>query len=151
MRRWKRYRDHGALALCIPKYRGRLITIERKLKVGLAGVGGLDRGSRYGVLFNGHPRTEVTAICDLDKQALNHTKTALGLKSSQCFQDYDDFVKADFDIVFIGTPMDVHAQEAIVAHTSTAKGHYNSSLSDDQLYWEIRSGPLKDSREFLEP
>ena len=82
----------------------------KKLKVGH--VGGR---IVYGHLFNDHPRTEVAAICDINRGALEKARRALGLKESQCFQDYDRFLKVDLDIVFIGTPIPFHAEQAIKA------------------------------------
>jgi len=87
----------------------------RKLKVGLVGMGGLRRGAGYGYLFNAHPRTEVAAVCDINREALEKAKGMFGLSASQCFDNYDDFVKADLDIVFLGTPIPVHAEQAIKA------------------------------------
>jgi len=86
-----------------------------KLKVGLVGVGGLARGTGYGNVFNNHPRTQVAGICDLDRQALEKARKAFDLKKSQAFENYDDFVKADLDIVFLGTPIPVHADQAVKA------------------------------------
>jgi predicted dehydrogenase len=87
----------------------------RKLKVGLVGMGGLKRGTGYGWLFNAYTRTKVVAACDIDREALEKARGELGLKQSQCFQDYDEFIKADIDIVFIGTPIPVHAEQSIKA------------------------------------
>jgi len=87
----------------------------RKLKVGLVGMGGLRRGTGYGYLFNSYPRTQVTAACDINPEALENAKEELGLRSSQCFQDYDEFVKTDLDIVFVGTPIPLHADQSIKA------------------------------------
>jgi len=86
-----------------------------KLEVGLVGVGGLARGTGYGYVFNTHPRTEVAGICDLDRGSLEKARKAFGLKSSQCYQNYDDFVKSDLDIVMIGTPIPVHVEQTIKA------------------------------------
>lgn len=82
----------------------------RRLKVGH--VGGR---TGYAHLFNIHPGTELVAICDIDRGALERSRRALGLKSSQCFQNYDDFLKVDMDIVVIGTPIPFHAEQSIKA------------------------------------
>ena len=84
----------------------------KKLKVGLAGAG---RGSAYGNLFNAHPSTEVTAICDIDEESLEKVAREFNLKDSSCFQNYDEFINADIDIVFIGTPIPFHASQTIKA------------------------------------
>jgi len=86
----------------------------RKLKVGH--VGGR---TVYTHLFKANPRTEVVAICDIDPVALERAKSALGLSESQCFRDYDEFLKkADMDIVVIGTPIPLHAEQSIKAMES---------------------------------
>lgn len=82
----------------------------RKLRVGHVG-GRLG----YARLFNSHPRTETVALCDLDPQALERSRSALGLSESQCFSNYDDFLKTDLDIVFIATPIPFHAEQSIKA------------------------------------
>jgi len=88
----------------------------KKLKVGLVGFrGGRGRGGGYGELFNSHPRTEVAAICDINQNCLEEGAKYLGLKDSNCFQSYDDFVNSDIDIVFIGTPIPFHASQSIKA------------------------------------
>jgi len=83
-----------------------------KLRVGLVGVG---RGTAYGFQFRNHARTEVSAICDVNPEVLEQMRATFGLKSSQAFRNYDDFVGADLDIVFLGTPMPFHAEQAIKA------------------------------------
>jgi len=84
----------------------------KKLKVGLVGVG---RGGGYGSQFRNHPKTEVAAVCDINPEAAQKMGETFGLKSSQRFENYDDFVKADLDIVMIGTPMPVHAEQVVKA------------------------------------
>jgi predicted dehydrogenase len=85
----------------------------RKLKVGH--VGGR---SGYGTLFQAHPRTELVALCDRNREALEETRQALGLKRSQCFQDFTAFLNSDLDIVVIGTPIPVHVEQSILAMES---------------------------------
>jgi predicted dehydrogenase len=85
---------------------------KRKWRIGLVGVG---RGSGYGRVFAGHPECEVTACCDVSAEALARFQKSLGLPDSQCFTSYDDFVASGLDIVFLGTPMPYHADEAVKA------------------------------------
>ena len=85
----------------------------RRLKVGH--VGGR---TGYARLFNNHPRTETVAVCDIDPEALEKTRMVLGLKRFQCFQNYDDFLKTDLDIVVVGTPIPFHADQSIRAMES---------------------------------
>jgi len=81
-------------------------------KVGLVGVG---RGSGYGRLLADDPRCEVVACCDASEEALGRFQRELGLPDSGCFSDYDDFISREMDIVFIGTPIPVHAEQSIKA------------------------------------
>lgn len=85
----------------------------RKLKVGHVGgrIG-------YGYLFRAHPRTELVAVCDVDPEALEKARKTFGLRSSECFQNYDDFLKRDLDIVVVGTPIPFHAEQSIKAMES---------------------------------
>ena len=81
-----------------------------KLKVGH--VGGR---SGYSSLFDSHPRTELVAVCDVNPEVLMEAKKNFGLKDSQCFQNYDAFLETDLDIVFIGTPIPFHSEQAVKA------------------------------------
>ncbi|OGV63783.1 MAG: hypothetical protein A3K18_35325 [Lentisphaerae bacterium RIFOXYA12_64_32] len=84
----------------------------KRWRVGLVGVG---RGSGYGKLFAEEPRCEVVACCDLSPQALARFQKELHLPDSGCFTDYAKFVQSGLDIVFVGTPMPVHADQTVVA------------------------------------
>jgi predicted dehydrogenase len=85
----------------------------KKLNVGVVG---LRRGSTYAKLFSAYPRTQVTAICDIDRNVLERYRSELGLSSSQCFDSYDEFIKkAGVDIVVVATPIPYHAEQTIKA------------------------------------
>ena len=86
--------------------------MQRPWRVGLVGVG---RGTGYGKLFADEPRCEIAAVCDVSPQALERFKTGLNLPDSRCYADYSDFVASGLDIVFVGTPMPVHAEQTIAA------------------------------------
>ncbi|MCE5238289.1 Gfo/Idh/MocA family oxidoreductase [bacterium] len=81
-------------------------------RIGLVGVG---RGSGYGQVFAHDPRCEVVACCDANEQALSRFQQELSLPDDRCFTDYGDFVATDLDLVFLGTPIPLHAQQAIAA------------------------------------
>lgn len=83
-----------------------------KIRVGLVGMG---RGTVYVSQFQNHTRTEVKAICDVNPHILEEKRATYGLKGSQAFRNYDDFVKADLDIVFIASPEPFHAEQAVKA------------------------------------
>ena len=84
----------------------------KQWRVGLVGVG---RGSGYGKLFADEPRCEIVACCDKSPDALARFQEGLKLPNSQCFTDYSEFVQAGLDIVFVGTPMPVHAEQTVAA------------------------------------
>jgi len=84
----------------------------KKLKVGLVGV---RRAAGYGRLFMQNRRTEVTAVCDISAKSLEEAGREFKLKESALFSRYDDFVNADLDVVFIGTPVPCHVEQAIIA------------------------------------
>ncbi|MEM2961099.1 MAG: Gfo/Idh/MocA family oxidoreductase, partial [Candidatus Bathyarchaeia archaeon] len=84
-----------------------------KLRVGLVGV---RRGTNYGYVFNAHPRTIVTAICDINEIRAKEVAKELNVPNNSIFMNYGSFIdNADIDIVFIGTPMPFHAEQAIKA------------------------------------
>lgn len=86
--------------------------MSKRWRVGLVGVG---RGSGYGKLFAEEPRCEIAACCDLSPQALERFQKELTLPDSRCFTNFADFVKSGLDIVFVGTPMPVHAEQTAAA------------------------------------
>lgn len=83
-----------------------------KWRVGLVGVG---RGSGYGKLLADDPRCEIAACCDVSPQALERFARELSLPDSKCFSDYGGFLESGLDIVFVGTPIPVHADQSIAA------------------------------------
>jgi len=84
----------------------------KKLRVGLVGI---RRATGYGRLFMQNRRTEVAAVCDIDGGHLEAAAKAFSLKESSLFSKYDDFVNADIDVVFIGTPISLHVEQTIKA------------------------------------
>jgi len=81
-------------------------------RVGLVGVG---RGAGYGALFADDPRSEVVAVCDISSEAVERFGDGLQLPDNARFTDYNEFVGADMDIVFVGTPMPAHCEQTIKA------------------------------------
>jgi len=81
-------------------------------RIGLVGVG---RGSGYGRVFAHDPRCDIVACCDANEQSLARFQDELKLPDDACFTSYDDFIALDFDIVFLGTPIPFHAEEAVAA------------------------------------
>ncbi len=81
-------------------------------RIGLVGVG---RGSGYGRVFAHDSRCEIVACCDAKQESLARFQEELHLPDERCFTSYDDFVALDMDIVFLGTPIPFHADEAVAA------------------------------------
>jgi len=86
--------------------------MQQTWRVGLVGVG---RGSGYGRLFADEPRCQIVACCDISPEALERFGRELNLPDEACFTDYGDFLGAGLDIVFLGTPIPFHAEQAIAA------------------------------------
>lgn len=81
-------------------------------RIGLVGIG---RGSGYGRVFAHDPRCEIVACCDANAEALGRFQSELELPDAACFTSYDDFVGADLDIVFVGTPIPYHREQVVKA------------------------------------
>ncbi|MHB8994603.1 MAG: Gfo/Idh/MocA family protein [Armatimonadota bacterium] len=83
-----------------------------QFRVGLVGVG---RGSGYGRVFANDPRCEVVACCDAKPEAVARFAQELELPDDRCFTQYDDFIASDMDLVFLGTPIPLHADQTVKA------------------------------------
>ena len=81
-------------------------------KVALVGV---KRGVIYGRHFAAHPRCTVVACCDVSDEALARFQQELALPDDRCFTAYEDMLSAGADVVFIGSPIPQHADQAIAA------------------------------------
>jgi predicted dehydrogenase len=86
--------------------------MQKRWRVGLVGVG---RGSGYGRLFADESRCEVVACCDASPEALERFGRELSLPDDRLFESYGDFATSGLDIVFLGTPIPYHADEAVMA------------------------------------
>ena len=82
----------------------------KKYKVGMVGVG---RGTAYGRIFTNHPETEVVALCDMNQESLEKNGKDFNLADNCLFENYEDFINADLDIVVLGTPIPFHAEQTI--------------------------------------
>jgi predicted dehydrogenase len=83
-----------------------------KLKVGFVG---LRRGSGLVRSLAGHPSVQVTALCDLEENALTKLAADFALGDHQLFTNYDDFVNSALDIVVIATPIEFHTNQSMMA------------------------------------
>ncbi len=84
----------------------------KKFKVGMVGVG---RATAYGRIFASHPDTDVVALCDMNPESLEQNGKDFNLPDKALFENYDDFVNSDIDIVVLGTPIPFHAEQTIKA------------------------------------
>jgi predicted dehydrogenase len=82
----------------------------RKRRVGIVGL-----GLGYPRQFTAHPRTEITALCDIDEEKLARVGEQLRVPDSGLFTHFEDFVNAPTDIVVVATPIPVHAEQSIKA------------------------------------
>ena len=81
------------------------------IKVGI--VGFLGRGGSLAAAVEGHPHARVQAVCDIDGERLVPAAAAIG---AEPYMDYDRMLgEADLDAVILGTPMQLHASQAVKA------------------------------------
>ncbi len=82
------------------------------LKIGI--VGAVGRGASFRAAFDAHPATQIHAICDIQEEALAEAAQKLG--AQEVYTDYEEMLdKSEVDAVVIGTPMQFHASQAIMA------------------------------------
>lgn len=82
----------------------------KKFKVGMVGVG---RATAYGHIFANHPDTEVVALCDMNQEVLAQNGKDFQLADNCLFENYEDMLNSDVDIVVLGTPIPFHAEQSI--------------------------------------
>ena len=83
-----------------------------KLNVGLVGAAG--RGGSYRLALAEHPKARIHALCDIDTTALTEAAHLWG--EPECYADYDEMLdRSELDAVILGTPMPLHAPQAIQA------------------------------------
>ena len=81
-------------------------------RIGLVGV---NRGSGLVHPFSILDETEIAALCDLNEIRLAEAGAYYTVADSGLFTDYGAFLNADIDVVVIGTPIQLHAEQAIQA------------------------------------
>jgi len=84
----------------------------KKYKIGMVGVG---RATSYGHIFANHPDTEVVALCDMNPEVLAKNGEDFGLSDNCLYDNYEDMLNSDVDIVVLGTPIPLHADQTIKA------------------------------------
>ncbi|MXZ41541.1 MAG: Gfo/Idh/MocA family oxidoreductase [Caldilineaceae bacterium SB0666_bin_21] len=81
------------------------------IKVGIAGF--LGRGGNLAAAVEGHPHARVQAVCDIDERRLVPAAASIG---AEPYMDYDRMLsEAELDAVILGTPMQLHASQAVQA------------------------------------
>lgn len=89
------------------------------LKVGIIGTGWVS--DEYIRSFSMNPHTEVTAICSRSKERAQSKAEEHSLADCSFFDDFDEMLASDIDIVCILTPNFQHAEQTIKA--AEAKKH----------------------------
>ena len=83
-------------------------------QLNVALVGAVARGGSFAAAFAAHPATRIHAVCDVRGELLDEAKAKTG--AAEAYTDYAEMLaKADIDAVVIGTPMQFHAPQAILA------------------------------------
>jgi predicted dehydrogenase len=83
-------------------------------QLNIALVGAASRGGSFTAAFTAHPRTRIHAVCDVRGALLEEAKAKTG--AAEAYLDYAEMIeKSAIDAVVIGTPMQFHAPQAILA------------------------------------
>jgi predicted dehydrogenase len=62
-----------------------------------------------------YPETQITALCDLNESRLTDVAKEYGVPETGLYHDYSRFLSADTDIVVVGTPIQLHAEQTLQA------------------------------------
>lgn len=88
------------------------MSILDKLNIGVVGAAG--RGASFRAAFDALPQTRIHAICDTRQDLLSETARRLG--ASETYTEYAEMLeRSAVDAVVIGTPMQFHASQAMMA------------------------------------
>jgi predicted dehydrogenase len=80
-----------------------------KIKVGIVG---LEFGAEFIPIYQKHPRSEMYAICQRNKEHLNFVGDAFGIKTR--YSNYEEMLKdQNIDAIHINTPPFLHAEHVI--------------------------------------
>ena len=86
--------------------------MSEQLNVGV--VGSVGRGRSFFASFHNNPRTRLRALCDINEEGLG--EQAAEQRVEQTYTDCETMLdQADLDILMVGTPMPLHAPQAIMA------------------------------------
>jgi len=87
----------------------------QKFRVGLVG---LRRGGSIVAALTSDPRVEISALCDINQEALARSGAGFNLPDDRLFTKFHEFIDAPLDVVVIATPIELHAQQSIQAMES---------------------------------
>ncbi|MBZ0297709.1 MAG: Gfo/Idh/MocA family oxidoreductase [Anaerolineae bacterium] len=83
-----------------------------------AGIVGLQRGNGITHSLQMHPQVEITALCDINTHRLSEIARTFSVADDHLYDNYDNFLNADLDVVVIATPIQIHAEQSIAAMES---------------------------------
>jgi UDP-N-acetyl-2-amino-2-deoxyglucuronate dehydrogenase len=85
----------------------------RKIRVAVIGCGGRIAGKHFEAFERHANDLAVTAVCDVDPQALEKWQKSTGAKGYASYTDLLD--RSDADVVVLATPSGLHSSQAILA------------------------------------
>lgn len=80
-----------------------------------AGIVGLSRGHGLVNALATHPEVEIAALCDLNPALLEEIGNQYHVPDRMRFTDYTAMVNSDLDIITVATPIELHAEQSILA------------------------------------
>ncbi|MCL2517688.1 MAG: Gfo/Idh/MocA family oxidoreductase [Oscillospiraceae bacterium] len=87
--------------------------MDKKVRIGIIGFGGIARGAHLPGYKKCADEVEITAVCDIDDNALAAAATACNLPQDRLFKNYKNLIACAFvDAVDICTPNYVHCEIA---------------------------------------
>ena len=86
----------------------------RKLKAGIVGCGGIANGKHLPAMQKSG-LYEIVAFCDIIRERAEKAKKEYGTEDAKVFEDYQELIKEDLDVVYVTTPNRSHAEISIAA------------------------------------
>ena len=86
----------------------------RKLKAGIVGCGGIANGKHLPAMKKSG-LYEIVAFCDIIRERAEKAKAEYGTEDAKVFEDYQELIKEDLDVVYVTTPNRSHAEISIAA------------------------------------
>ena len=101
------------------------------IRIGIAGVRGLSTLTGLRLLED----VQITAMCDLNEEALQNAAERLG--GVKQYRVFEDMLESDIDAVIIATPMQCHVPQAIAALEAGkhVMCEVTAGVSMDELFW----------------